>query len=54
MEDGVKYCPLTKLECLESKCGWYVNGLNECSMNTLAQAVDSLADTLFEESLNDN
>ncbi|GEM_PF-7070690 len=48
-----KMCPLVKEECIEDNCGWYVNGLNECSINTLAQAVDSIAN-IIEENVNDN
>ena len=42
------YCPLIKSECVEKKCGWYVIGLNECAINTLAQALDCQADAIEE------
>jgi hypothetical protein len=43
-----KLCPLAKDQCVEESCMWFVNGLNKCSMNVLAQAVDSMADAIEE------
>lgn len=51
MED--KYCPIMKAVCIKKKCMWYVTGLNECAINTLAQAADSQANAI-EELKNDN
>lgn len=52
MSDDKLICPLMKDECFEGKCGWYVNGLNQCAMNTIAQAIDCL-DDFFEDQRND-
>jgi hypothetical protein len=39
------------------KSAWYVNGLNECSVNVIAQATDELTNIVFDkarEGENDN
>jgi len=48
-----KYCPIMKAVCIEKKCMWYVTELNECAINTLAQATDSQANA-FEELKNED
>lgn len=40
-----KYCPLMKCDCMKN-CAWYVVGLNGCSVNVLAQAIDSQIDAI--------
>jgi hypothetical protein len=42
------YCPLAKDKCVGKSCMWYVVGLDECAVKTLAQATDSLADTIAD------
>ncbi len=51
--DNKKYCPISGGLCKNKNCMWYVIGLNECSLNVLAQAADSQA-SYFEELGNEN
>ena len=51
-----KWCPMIKDLCKESECAWWVNGVKECAINSLAQSIDCLVENGFtvEEITNAN
>lgn len=53
MGTNKKYCPLIKNNCLKEKCMWNVIGLNNCSINIIAQSIDSV-DNHLEDLSNDD
>jgi len=39
-----RWCPIIKDFCKESRCAWWITGVKECAVNSLAQSVDCLVE----------
>ncbi|MFQ7754149.1 MAG: hypothetical protein ACLRH1_09445 [Acutalibacteraceae bacterium] len=46
--EEAKVCPITRRDCIESRCGWYYNLTCSCALPAIADRLDLLSDLAVE------